>query len=221
MPSSLSSSMSTQPVPLARAVVIESSTLVRRGIVALLDAANIDCVGVTRSASEGHRLVAELEVDLVIIGSCQDSAHLNLVARLQSSSGLKSVVITPVNDLLAVFALYKAGAIAVVSPTATEDEFIEMLAIVLSGQRYVPAHLLVEALDKPTRASQQQQTFDLTNREKEVLAELAMGRTNREIADRLCIGVETVKSHLNNIYSKFSVSRRSQAVSIAIRHSLL
>ena len=212
----------TSTVGSATAVVVESSTLVRRGIVSLLEAAGVRCVGTSSSASDGHRLVADTHVDFVVVGTCLDATHLSLVSRLHKTSGLTSVVITPVTDLLAVYALYKAGAVAVVSPAAAENEFAQMIALVLRGQRYVPANLLVEALDKPTRAARQHpQSFDLTAREREVLAELAMGRTNREIADRLCIGVETVKSHLNNIYAKFSVSRRSQAVSIAIRHRLL
>jgi DNA-binding NarL/FixJ family response regulator len=90
------------------------------------------------------------------------------------------------------------------------------------GRRYVPPNLLIDALDAPARMpSGRSLAHDLTTREREVLTVLALGHTNREIAEQLCIGVETVKTHLNNIYAKFAVSRRSQAVSLAIRHQLL
>ena len=63
--------------------------------------------------------------------------------------------------------------------------------------------------------------FDLTVREREVLTELAAGRTNSEISQRLLIGTETVKSHLNNIYDKLDVRRRTHAVSLAVSAGLV
>lgn len=56
---------------------------------------------------------------------------------------------------------------------------------------------------------------DLSDREKEVLLNIALGYTNKEIADRLFVSVNTIKTHINNIYSKLDVNRRTQAVSKA------
>ena len=141
------------------AVVVESATLVRRGIISLLESSGIRCVGASASATEGHRLVGDLVADLVIIGTCQDSTHANLVSRFAKSGALCTVVITPVTDLLAVYALYRAGAIAVLPPTASEIEFADMLSSVARGQRYVPANLLVDALDKPARGDRLRGAF--------------------------------------------------------------
>jgi DNA-binding NarL/FixJ family response regulator len=60
----------------------------------------------------------------------------------------------------------------------------------------------------------------LTQREAEVLREIAAGRSNREIADRLSIGEATVKTHVNNIFSKAGLRDRAQAVVYAVRHGL-
>lgn len=61
----------------------------------------------------------------------------------------------------------------------------------------------------------------LTERELEVLCHVALGRSNQEIANRLCIGVETVRSHLKQIYQKLSVSNRTEAIHAARRQGLL
>ena len=205
-----------------KVVVIEQSMLLRRGIAALAEAASMHCVALCQSATEGFRAVVELRPDVVVIGTCPDANHGGLLERMHRTAEIHSVIVTPVSDLLAVYSLYRFGAIAVISPLASEDEFAAMLALVSKGQRYVPPNLLINALDKSAPKSVAgQPKFELTARERDVLGELALGSTNREIADRLCIGVETVKSHLNSIYSKFAVSRRSQAVSVAIRHKLL
>jgi DNA-binding NarL/FixJ family response regulator len=62
---------------------------------------------------------------------------------------------------------------------------------------------------------------ELTIREKEVLTELVRGRSNKEIADVLCISEKTVKIHINKIYKKLNVNSRSQALILAVQNSLV
>ncbi len=204
------------------AIVIEHGALARRGIQALLPQSGIRCVGATATATEGYRIAGQLRPDLVVVGSCPDSRPIDLIERLARLDSCRSVVITPIADVIAAYQLYKAGAIGVASPNASEDEFQRLFESAGRGRRYVPANLLIDALDAPTRLPPDGALrHDLTAREREVLNVLALGYTNREIAEQLCIGMETVKTHLNSIYAKFSVSRRSQAISLAIRHRLL
>ena len=204
------------------AIVIEHAALTRRGIQALLPQAGIRCVGAAATATEGYGLAGRTTPDLVVIGSCPDSRALDLIERLGRLDRCRPLVIAPIADVIAAYQLYKAGAIGVASPNASEDEFHQMFESAARGRRYVPANLLIDALDAPMRlAPEGSLSHELTAREREVLNVLALGYTNREIADQLCIGMETVKTHLNSIYSTFSVSRRSQAVSLAIRNRLL
>ena len=205
---------------MSTAVVIEQSTLVRRGIQALLPRSGIRCIGSASSGTDGTRLIAQTKAQIAVVGTVADTRHAEIVERL-TATGCRTVVITPIGDLMAAYQLYQAGALGVLAPTAREDEFDDLFAAATRGQRYVAANLLVDALESPGPPAFAVGAFDLTAREREVLAVLALGCTNREIADRLCIGAETVKSHLNNIYAKFAVSRRSQAVSLAIRNRLL
>ena len=70
--------------------------------------------------------------------------------------------------------------------------------------------------DEPDRAA----TFGLSNREREVLAQIAKGRTNREIGERLFISQKTVGVHVGNILGKLGVSGRVEAATVAIRLGL-
>ncbi len=204
------------------AVIVEHGTLSRRGLQAILPQAGVRCVGTAATATEGYRLVIQSRADLIVIGSCPDTRPIDLLERIAGLEFCRPLVIAPIADVVAAYQLYKAGAIGVASPNASEDEFRQLFECAARGRRYVPPNLLIDALDAPPRpATGLALSHDLTTRERDVLTILALGHTNREIADQLCIGIETVKSHLNSIYAKFAVSRRSQAVSLAIRHQLL
>jgi DNA-binding NarL/FixJ family response regulator len=90
------------------------------------------------------------------------------------------------------------------------------------GERYLAPELLRTLFAEPVAGSTgAAPAFALTTREQSVLSELAAGRTNREIATILCIGSETVKTHLGNIYAKLAVSRRDQAISLALQGGLV
>ena len=61
----------------------------------------------------------------------------------------------------------------------------------------------------------------VSKREKEILAQLALGKTNKEISERLCVSISTVRNHISNIFSKLRITNRSQATAIAIFCGLL
>ena len=61
----------------------------------------------------------------------------------------------------------------------------------------------------------------ITNREKEILVQLAMGKTNREISQKLILSPSTVRNHISSIFTKLRISNRSQATAIAIYAGLL
>ena len=114
---------------------------------------------------------------------------------------------------------FAAGARAVISKKLTGEELADALVRVAAGQR------VVEGLDETGHDAPGHATVDwpgreagLTLRESEVLALVADGRSNREVADALFVGEQTVKSHLRGIFTKLGVQNRTQAALFAREH---
>jgi DNA-binding NarL/FixJ family response regulator len=106
----------------------------------------------------------------------------------------------------------QAGVSGVILKSVGGERLVQALERTVSGERMGMSHI--------TRSPRSEQTNDLSNREKEVLALLALGSTNRQIANELYLSVDTVKSHMRRLYSKLGVSNRTQAALRAEQYQL-
>jgi two-component system, NarL family, response regulator LiaR len=97
----------------------------------------------------------------------------------------------------------QAGVSGVILKSVSGERLVQALERTASGERMGMSHI--------TRSPRSEQTNELSNREKEVLALLALGSTNRQIANELYLSVDTVKSHMRRLYSKLGVTNRTQA----------
>jgi DNA-binding NarL/FixJ family response regulator len=123
-----------------------------------------------------------------------------------------------------VAAVVDAGATGVALRGAAPAELAEGLDAVLGGGRYVAPMLsagLVGQLEPVAPDPSARENDLLTYREREVLALLAGGATNREIAANLSVTLATVKSHLVHVYAKLEVRNRHEALSAAVSLGLL
>ena len=158
------------------------------------------------------------------LAACDAPTPVDAVRRASGlADDLRIVALVSTADQGTVMDLFAAGADAVVPRAAEVAELVEAIDHARSGRRYLAPALLtamfttprVPVSTAPTRCGR------LTEREHAVLRLVAGGRTNREVADTLCIGAETVKTHLSSIYAKLSVNRRQAAVGVAIQQGLL
>ena len=132
----------------------------------------------------------------------------------------------------------RAPAVKVIALTASIDEARMMGALRAGAAGYVRKDAEPEVLLAAVRAVARGKTYidptvsrqilygadpreELTPRETEVLRQLALGRSNKEIADALSIGDETVKTHLGNVFSKLNVENRAQAIVQALKRGLV
>lgn len=203
------------------AVIIEARVLARLGIGVVLPRAGTPVVASAATLIDGFRATDDLGAALVVLGNCTDATPRQAIRRL-AALPVGIVVLAGPADTSAAIELCTLGAHAVLDREASEEELATAVHHALLGERYVPPRILGSALG-PGCAHRpgQRPRFALTQRERAVLAELAAGRSNQEIADQLCIGAETVKTHLTNIYAKLAVRRRHQAVGIALQHGLV
>lgn len=205
------------------AVVIDEWTLVREGVVAVLGRCGVGTSLAVGTATAGLIGLDDADVSVLVVGSCADGTTVEVVRRAVTTNPDVGIValVGAVNQRTLV-ELCSAGAHAVVLRTAGTDDLSDALDHVRRGGRYLSPSLLATLFSDPGAAVDRHAgRFGLTTREHDVLAELAAGHSNQQIASTLHIGAETVKTHLGNIYTKLAVRRREEAISVALQDGLI
>jgi DNA-binding NarL/FixJ family response regulator len=98
--------------------------------------------------------------------------------------------------------------------------FLKGVRAVLDGELWLSREIMIKCILEGTNESEpsRRRTEDLTQRQTEILAQVAVGASNDEIAERLCISSHTVKTHLYHIFKKINVPNRLQAALWAAKH---
>jgi DNA-binding NarL/FixJ family response regulator len=214
------------------ALVVDEVALVRIGLATVLEGIELDVriqvEAETPSGREAAELVATLGVDLVVIGAPADMPVVEAVRRVRvARDDVAIVALLGTGQVGSVAAVVEAGANGVARRSAPADDLAEAFRAVASGGRFVASSLSagllgrLETAPSVGGASGGEGAELLTFREREVLALLAGGATNREIALRLSVTLATVKSHLVHVYAKLEVRNRQQALSRAVALGLL
>jgi DNA-binding NarL/FixJ family response regulator len=211
------------------AVVVDEVALVRLGLASLLATLDVHPAVVVGAETPSGREAAELlggqGVDLIVIGSPADMPVVEAVRRARAAHDTVPIVaLLGAGRVDSVAAVVDAGSNGVALRGALPADLAEALRAVLSGGRYVASTLasgLVGQLDAAVPGGDEAGHDLLTYREREVLALLAGGATNREIASTLSVTLATVKSHLVHVYAKLEARNRHEALSRAVALGLL
>ncbi len=198
-------------------LVVDEHTALRLGMRAIVGAmAHAVVVGEAadpRSAVEKYRVLAPdvLTMDLRMPGG--DGATL-IEQVVDLDPDARILVMTMYDGEDDVFRALQAGASGYILKSASSHEIVEAIRTVGRGGRYVP-----EAIARKLRA--RTSTPELTPREREVLALIRRGLTNRDIGAALALAPGTVKTHLRQILDKLGAMSRTEAVTIARSRGLL
>jgi DNA-binding NarL/FixJ family response regulator len=111
----------------------------------------------------------------------------------------------------------RAGAISYIMKTADVEDLVQAIRQGALGQVYVSSRVAGRLMQEVRSPHQ----IRLTDRERDVLREIVIGRTDKEIARSLAIALSTVKSHVRSILDKLGVDSRTQAVVHVLRHNML
>lgn len=210
-----------------RVLVADDQRVVREGLGTLLGLlAGVEVVGTAADGDEALTLAIQLRPDVVLMDlrmpHC-DGVEATRRLRVHDAS-IKVLVLTTYTDDRSVIDALRAGARGYLTKDASAEEIREALQRVTRGQAAIdPAvqHHLVSAIATgPSTAPTPQLPAGLTQREAEVLALIARGLSNTEIAGRLVVSEATVKSHVNHLFAKTGVRDRAQAVTYAYQHGL-
>ncbi|MFG1664300.1 response regulator [Streptomyces sp. Y7] len=212
--------MTPDPAPV-RILVCDDHAVVRAGLLALLDSApDIDVVGEAGTGEEALALAARLSPDVVLmdlqLGEGIDGVETT--RRLTSSPGASThvLVLTTYDTDADVTRAVEAGATGYLLKAERPDELFAAIHAAAQGRTALSAPVagrVMAGLRRPRPS--------LTDRERDILAQLARGIGNRDIARALFISEATVKTHLRRIYDKLGVDTRAGAVAVAKERRLL
>ena len=214
------------PQPDVRIVIADDHEVVRIGLAALLDRqAGFSVVGEASSGSEAVELAREHRPDVVVMdirmpdGSGTDACRL-ITTELPDTA---VVMLTSYADEAALFASIAAGASGYVLKRIGSRELVEAVRAVAAGQASLDPAVTGSVLSRLRDAQQLEEGgvfADLTEQERRVLARLADGSSNREIAATLDLAEKTVRNYVSSILGKLALTSRSQAAGFAIRNHL-
>jgi DNA-binding NarL/FixJ family response regulator len=221
------------PGPVLRVVVADDQTTVREGLVTLLGLVpDIEVVGAAADGVQAVDLVAHQAPDVVLMDLGMPGMDgVTATARIhQEHPGTRVVVLTTFADDTSILAALRAGALGYLTKDAGRAQIAQAVRTAAAGQAVLDAtvhtRLLAAASTPPPAhvpsppAARTALPDGLTAREAEVLALIAAGLTNADIAARLYVTEATVKTHINHLFTKAGLHDRAQAVTYAYRHGL-
>ena len=210
-----------------RLLLVDDHAVVRSGLRMLLEnERDVEIVGEAASASEAIEAATRLKPNVILMDiGLPDLSGIDATREIKKRvSDVSIVALTIHEDEEYFFKMLEAGASGYVPKRAAPEELLTAIRAAGTGQVYLYpslAKLLVRDYLDGGRASGEQNSSDLTGREQEVLAYLAEGASNEEIAKSLVISPKTVARHRENIMRKLNLHSRSELVRYAIRKGII
>jgi NarL family two-component system response regulator LiaR len=206
-----------------RVMIVDDHEVLRAGLALFLRSfPDLEMVGEAASGEQAITSCARLRPDVILMDMVMpglDGAETTRLVREQSP-GVKVLILTSYPEEDKVEKAIRAGAAGYLFKNVGASELADAIRRTHAGHGAL-APGAVQALMQATRHRPEEDGYRLTEREKEVLALLAQGLSNLQIAERLTISRATVKFHVSTILVKLGVNSRTEAVSVALQQRLI
>jgi DNA-binding NarL/FixJ family response regulator len=202
-------------VPSIRILLAEDLTLLRQALRTILDLEpGLEVVGEAANGVEAVDLALELQPDIVLMDiQMPQESGVQATSRICAArSTTKVIVLTTFDYEEYVFEAVKSGAMGYLLKDVPAPELIDTIRRVHAGESFIQPSVASKVLLEFGQRSRVPKDEELTDRERDVLTQLAAGASNREIADRLFLAEGTVKNHVSNILAKLHAANRTHAV---------
>jgi NarL family two-component system response regulator LiaR len=205
-----------------RVLIVDDHDIVRRGLGNMLDTFDdFELIGEASGGEQAIQMCQTLQPDVVLMDLVMPRMNgVTATERIHAAHpDIRIVVLTTFQEENLVQGALEAGAISYLLKNVSIDELAFAIRNAYEGRATLApeaAQVLISVATRPLQIG-----HDLTEREREVLALIVEGLSNREIADHLTISHSTVKNHVSNILSKLNVANRAEAVATALQNKLV
>jgi DNA-binding NarL/FixJ family response regulator len=208
-----------------RVVIADDHEVVRKGLATLLEGSDVKIVGEATSGEEAVKMTRKHKPDVVLLDIRMHPGMDGLTALEKirvDMPHVRCVMLSTFDNPTYVARAVAGGAHDYMLKGCTRGELLESITGAASGQLPMRAgELRRVATTMANRVATPDPDIPLTQREMQVLRHMALGLSNKEIAQSLTISVETVKEHVQNILRKLAVSDRTQAAVWAVRRGVV
>jgi two-component system response regulator NreC len=210
-----------------RALLADDHGIVRRGLRSLLEDAGHTVVAEAADGLEAVRLCEEHRPELIILDiGMPKLSGIDVAARAQKLDPPPVVIVLSMHaDESYIIRALAAGARAYLLKDATDEDLLPAIRAVVAGKPFFSPAVTAVLVEDFVRTLHKRGLTDsyhlLTDREKEVLHLLAEGRSNKEVATQLDLGVSTVETHRANLMQKLNLHNTAEIVLYAVRKGII
>jgi two-component system, NarL family, response regulator DevR len=214
-----------------RIMVVDDHVSFRQPLAFMLDRKpDLAVVAQAGSLAEAREVLEDdgVTVDLVLVDlDLPDGSGWEFIGELQASrSRPLALVLSAHSDHVRLAWAIEAGAAGILHKSSRLEDIVDAVHRLRSGEQLIPAQEVVDAVRFVSRERLRDHETQvligkLTPRERELLEALAEGLSDKEIAEKLYVGIGTVRSHMTHLLSKLGVDSRLQALVFAIRYGLV
>lgn len=207
-----------------RVMLVDDHAVVRSGLMAFLLAfEDLHLVGEASDGEEAVRVCARVQPDVVLMDLVMPRMDGATATRLirESYPQVQVIALTSFKEEEMIQEVLRAGAIGYLLKNVTADELADAVRAAFHGRPTLAPEATHALIHSATHGRDLPVGHDLTDREREVLALLASGLNNSQIAEALVVSRSTVKFHVSSILSKLHVANRTEAVVLALQQRLV
>ena len=200
-----------------RIVCVDDHPIVRDGLASIFGLQpDMELIGAAESGAQALNLARQLHPDVILVDlRLPDMSGHELTRQiLAHSPQARIIVLTSFEGDADIERALSAGARGYVVKGIVREELLGAIRAMHAGKKYIPGQLA-------EKIAEHLGLEKLSEREMQVLHEVAKGKRNKEIAAELSIAEDTVKMHVKNILEKLQVSDRTEAVTVALRRGIL
>jgi DNA-binding NarL/FixJ family response regulator len=207
-----------------RVVLVDDHAILREGLRSLLNLQeDIEVVGEASDGASALELIERVKPDVVLMDIAMPGMDgLEATRRIKKDlPETRVVILTQHDNREYVFSLLQAGAVGYILKKSGGAEVINAIRSAYTEGAFLPPSVAREVMERFIQRSPEAGRPRLTEREKEVLRLIAEGKTNKEIAEALCLSVKTVMVHCTNMMDKLDIHSRTELVKYAIRQGII